>query len=176
MSQLIQASLAIAIHSSLAGILCLLSIPTSSQAEAMPANQDLSQAKCLEAYENAPWEKTLYDFPALALGAGPGWRMLISNNELVEIYITEWDGKCWDINRNPIKSTVKQEIYSDGSPGIEGTGEKYNYRVVQEEDKLVLFETDKESCKVGTVAGNYPTFLNCKVAPDAKFVLGVLRK
>jgi hypothetical protein len=39
--------------------------------------------------------------------AQPGWRMLINQDGLGELYITAWDGQCWDINRNPITSGAK---------------------------------------------------------------------
>ena len=85
-----------------------LSIPSNAKAQPAPTSPNPSQAQCHQAFSKAPWEKSLYEFPALALGAGPGWRMLINKDVLVELYITDWDGQCWDINRNPTTSGGKK--------------------------------------------------------------------
>ena len=153
-----------------------LSIPSNGKAQPATTSPNPSQAQCHQAFSKAPWEKSLYEFPALALGAGPGWRMLINKDVLVELYITDWDGQCWDINRNPITSGAKKvETTWQGQPGKPDGGEKYHYKVIVDNDKLILVLTDKERCQLSTVAGNYPSLVNCKAEPDSKHLLGLKR-
>jgi hypothetical protein len=145
-------------------------------AKAQPSPDQGSQAACLQAYASAPWKKTLYIQPALALGMGDNWRMVVRGNQLAEIYITDYDGKCWDIIHNPLTSgPVKINTYWQGYPDKRDGGERYRYHVVIDKGQLVLVQTDKESCRLAQTAAQDPVLVHCVPVGDTRYVLGVRR-
>lgn len=152
------------------GVVGLWYLPADAQQLPSPE----SEPACKQAYEAAPWKKTLYVQPALALGMGDNWRMVIRGNQLAEIYITDYDGRCWDINQNPMASgSEKIESFWQGYPGKPDGGERYHYHVVVEHDQLMLVQTDKESCRLGKTLAQDPALVGCVPVANMSYVLGV---
>lgn len=107
---------------------------------------------------------------------GENWRMVVRGNQLAEIYITDYDGKCWDNIHNPLTSgPVKINAYWQGFPDKKDGGERYRYHVLIEKVQLVLVQTDKETCRLDQTAGRDPMLVHCVQVGDSRYVLGVRR-